>query len=260
MITHIIAVGDSFTYCQNLENRTENGWPYLLAKELGVEVVNLGVCGSSNDSIHRRTYEFVYNVLLGEENHVNYEFSNYESGLALEHCKTRVKLSNVQEIRPFFVIGWSMLNRREVWYNIDKYDNELNDYKTIDHPTSHIWDHYQHGFYANSNIIDDVRRLLLYKSSLINLFESLNIPFLMGDFDKLVSEHIMLNEEYKPYKNFIRNVYKNPYNVGSLDSVGKKAPVLEACGHYSVEGNFFLKEYLLEKIRELYPNLLLKQD
>ena len=259
MITHIIAIGDSFTFCQNLPDRTINGWPWLLAKELGTDVVNLGICGSSNDSIHRRTYEFVYNVLLGDEDRANYEFSNYQSGLALEHCKTLVQLENIKDIKPFFVIGWSMINRREVWYNVDKYENNLNDYKTIDHPTSHIWDDYQRGFYANSNIVDDLRRLLLYKSSIMNLFKSLGFPFLMGDFDKFAPQSLELAEEYKPYKHFIKNVLNSPNHIGCFDPIGKQAPLLD-CGHYNTEGNVFLKEYILSKIKNIYGNSLFEQN
>jgi len=59
-ISHLVVNGDSFTYCQGLENPMEVGWPALLAKKLNVPVVNLALRGSNNNSIVRRTYEYFY--------------------------------------------------------------------------------------------------------------------------------------------------------------------------------------------------------
>jgi hypothetical protein len=53
----ILTVGDSFTFGEELEYRCEQAWPYLLGKHLDQPVNNLGECGSSNDSIIRKTIE-----------------------------------------------------------------------------------------------------------------------------------------------------------------------------------------------------------
>lgn len=49
----ILTIGDSFTYGEELENRTATAWPYLLNSP----VVNLGKGGSSNDRIFRLAVE-----------------------------------------------------------------------------------------------------------------------------------------------------------------------------------------------------------
>jgi hypothetical protein len=59
-ITHLVVNGCSWTYCQGLEDPKNQGWPKLLADQLGCEVVNLAIPGTGNDTIHRRTYEYVH--------------------------------------------------------------------------------------------------------------------------------------------------------------------------------------------------------
>jgi hypothetical protein len=53
----ILTLGDSFTWGQELSNRTADAWPYLLGKQFGQEVVNLAQPGSSNDRIVRLAVE-----------------------------------------------------------------------------------------------------------------------------------------------------------------------------------------------------------
>lgn len=43
----ILAIGDSFTYGEELDN-LENAWPYILGKKLGCQIINKGIPGSSN--------------------------------------------------------------------------------------------------------------------------------------------------------------------------------------------------------------------
>jgi len=50
----VLALGDSFTYGEELENREENCWIYIVARELGVELKNAARPGCSNDYIVKR--------------------------------------------------------------------------------------------------------------------------------------------------------------------------------------------------------------
>lgn len=56
MKKQLLTVGDSFTYGDELSDRYQ-AWPYQLADQLGYEVHNQGLSGSSNASIVRRTLE-----------------------------------------------------------------------------------------------------------------------------------------------------------------------------------------------------------
>jgi len=52
----MLAVGDSFTYGEELSDRT-SAWPQLLATKLSVELLNLGQPSASNDNILRKTID-----------------------------------------------------------------------------------------------------------------------------------------------------------------------------------------------------------
>ena len=52
----ILTLGDSFTYGDELEDRT-NAFSHLIAKQLNMDVVNLGECGSGNYKIIRKLLE-----------------------------------------------------------------------------------------------------------------------------------------------------------------------------------------------------------
>lgn len=54
MKKRLLAVGDSFTYGDELDN-VYDAWPYKLAKLIDYDAVNLGQSGCSNTSILRRT-------------------------------------------------------------------------------------------------------------------------------------------------------------------------------------------------------------
>ncbi len=56
MKKQMLTVGDSFTYGDELTDHYQ-AWPYRLADLAGYEVHNMGLSGSSNASILRRTLE-----------------------------------------------------------------------------------------------------------------------------------------------------------------------------------------------------------
>lgn len=58
MIKNILAVGDSFTYGEELENR-EHAYPYYLAKGLKANVVNLGLPSGGNTQMIRNVIDYV---------------------------------------------------------------------------------------------------------------------------------------------------------------------------------------------------------
>ena len=55
----ILTVGDSFTYGEELSNRTISAWPYLIGQQLNKTVTNLGKSGASNTYIFRTTIEAI---------------------------------------------------------------------------------------------------------------------------------------------------------------------------------------------------------
>lgn len=94
--THIVANGCSMTYGLNLDtdstlqkNPSPLAWPSLLAKKLEVPIINLSLPGCGNDSILRRTTEFLF---------------DYKS----------------ETFKPFIIIAWTQFTRREYWSEEEK--------------------------------------------------------------------------------------------------------------------------------------------
>lgn len=216
-ISHIVTNGCSFTYCQGLSDITNQGWPALIANNLNCPVVNLGLPGVGNDSIHRRTYEYIY------EN------------------------QPVDDYKPLVIIAWTQRWRREEWLIKE------NDYILIHQPDSTSDSTYsQLSLLENYSDEDFERRIVLYKLSLINLFENLEIPYLMFDYDGTYDPVIL----EKVRDNFPNNVKKssNQYDLGPLYKLTGPLPKLP-CGHDDVPGQNVLGTHITEKIKEIYPNI-----
>lgn len=230
-ITHLVVNGCSWTYGQGLEDPTTQAWPALVAKELGIPVVNLAVRGSGNDAIHRRTYEYIYDNLSTNSN-------------------------------PLVIVAWSQLWRREGWY--EEYDgHKFQDYKGVTHPggvsrSNHV-DLYQPPIITHWNEEDFLRKTLINKLSLQNLFNTLNIPYLMADYtsDMTSNEYSKLTTTSK-CKSFYESAY-NEFHIDSFPSKIKHCTPLP-CLHDGTEAQQILAEYILVEIKKLHPNITIRKD
>ena len=83
-VSHLVVNGCSWTYGSELDSPEEESWPKLVANKLGIPVVNLAIPGSGNDSILRRTSEYLFQ---------NLAFNS----------------------KPLVIIAWSQITRREGW-------------------------------------------------------------------------------------------------------------------------------------------------
>lgn len=57
----LLTLGDSFTYGEELYNRTQDCWPQLVANELKYDLVNLGAPANSNPGICRQLIDYFAN-------------------------------------------------------------------------------------------------------------------------------------------------------------------------------------------------------
>lgn len=227
-ITHLVVNGCSGTYGSGLTDPPSQAWPALLAKELGLPIVNLAQGGSGNDGIHRRTYEYIYeNIPTGS--------------------------------KPLVVIAWSQPWRREAWY--EERDGELKqDYYIVPRipestgGVSPELDLYQRTVIPHWNAEDFVRRTLLNKVSLQNLFMVYNIPYIMTDF------HLDLT--YPDYRKALttskcKSLYPVAYNKFHIDPFLPKIDGYKPlpCGHPGPDAHEILAKYTLSEINKLHPNL-----
>lgn len=224
-ITHLVTNGCSFTYCQGLDNPKEQGWPALVAKQLGVPVVNLGIKGCGNDSIHRRTYEYVY-----------------------ENLPTGSK--------PLVIIAWSQYWRQEQWFNTFPGTHspvELNDYSIIAMPYDSPRGPEEKNLLEHWNDENFYRRTMLYKLSLVNLFKSLDIPYIMSDY---ASDFKFqgLEESKAKLPNTVNSSRFIEGNCMSFADVTYYEPKTE-CGHDGVEAQVVLSDFIMRQIERIYGDI-----
>ena len=235
-ITHLVTSGCSWTFCQGLPDILNQGWPALVARKINIPLVNLGTPGTGNDSIHRKTYEYVYENLPTGSN-------------------------------PLFIVAWSQVWRREVWKN--------SHYQIVMMPldTKNI-DAHQIALLDNFDDIDHVRKTYIFKLSLMNLFNSHKMPYLMTDFANTrlsfttakkigrVIDHNMEtmsdqktaeNSIKKSFPNLYNSVNDNPFLMEPFYKLTQNYPKT-SCGHVGVEGNKFLANYIIEELSDKFPN------
>lgn len=210
-ITHLVVNGCSWTYCEGLEDPATQGWPALLAKKLDVKVVNLAVRGCGNGSIHRRTYEYVY-----------------------ENLPTNSK--------PFFVIAWSQYWRKEYWSA--KHD----DYRHVSFPHDTPKNNTERALLENWNYLDFYRKTYLYKLSLMNLFKTHDIPYIMSDFASPPPEDIPTVKQIRDRFPNLVNTCTTDYNeIDPLHTLTQGFKPLP-CGHDDIEAQIVLADYTYNEI------------
>lgn len=219
-ITHILSNGCSWTYGHNLPNPKEQAWPATLAKKLDLPVVNLAIPGSSNDSILRRTTEYI--------------FENKQYGST-----------------PLVVIAWSQMTRREGW------NKKTSLYEDIHIGPGHDIDSFnalQRYHLEHYDFIDHCRRNLMYQIALKSTLECLNIPYVMGYYstqDTGLWEYNEIGQSIKQkFKNMYDYVHDDEYRwkiaLNSLTADYKKLP----CGHEDVEGHNLIADFIYEFITQ----------
>ena len=67
-ISHLVVNGCSYTYGQGIENPLRDAWPSIVARELGVPLINLGIPGQGNPPIQRRTFDYFFQDLYNHNN------------------------------------------------------------------------------------------------------------------------------------------------------------------------------------------------
>lgn len=228
-ITHLVVNGCSWTYCQGLEHPERDGWPALLAKKLGVKVVNLAVRGCGNDSIHRRTHEYVYENLPSNS-------------------------------KPFFVIAWSQYWRREAWHNEFMGCSNYNDYAPVHMPDSTPRTNLERALLDNWSYLDFYRKTYLCKLSLMNLFKVYDIPYFMTDYASPDhNDGIFIETIKNRFPNLVNTCLNNPNQVEPFHMLTKDYKPLP-CGHDDLEAQVVLADYTYNEILKRYDKPIVVQS
>lgn len=100
----ILTVGDSFTYGEELANRTVQAWPYLLSTALKKEVLNLGRGGGSPEYIFRTT---VHETVKQKFDIVIVGWSNISRFETMDFCVNPNTKRNVSWIENYYKYSYN---------------------------------------------------------------------------------------------------------------------------------------------------------
>lgn len=220
-ISHIVTNGCSFTYCQGLDNPSEQGWPALLAKKLNVPVVNLAVKGSGNDAIYRRTIDYFY---------------------------TSKNLTG----KPLYIVAFSQAMRREEY--ITEYKNHVvghfhNMASFGDEPIERVI--YEHMDSVGEYYMEFKK--LMHWMSTVNLFKTNNIPYITTNYMCDHGPSVTLLQKY--HKNLYEAVHNDSYRVKDFFEITNKCPKLP-CGHDGVEAQHVLAEACFNILNEKFGQIV----
>jgi hypothetical protein len=231
-ISHLVVNGCSFTVCQGLEDPCQQGWPALLAKRLGVPVVNLAIGGSGNDGITRRTYEYFYkNKNLGSKPFYINVFS---------HATRReefFKQYKGQDINDFWGLNLNACS-------LDLLGSLKEEFRAEDYEVAHI---------MNLSFEACERKKILNWVSCINLFKANNIPYLTADFMPTKDDAVISYME-NHYTEIYNTAIKDENYVGKLPELTKHLPKLP-CQHETLEAMPILANAMYDKIMSVYKNI-----
>lgn len=223
-ISHLVVNGCSFTYCQGLYDPPTEGWPRLLADKLGVPVVNLAAPGSSNDGIHRRTYDYFYKNL-----------SNHS--------------------KPFYIMAMSQNTRREE-YVIYRDHKMLRDYTNI---SSNDRETLSKEIFKNMDdkgiALMEFQKLMKWRS-LINLFEAHNVPFFTSDYFPNFTEGTFVQDYIK--KNYLAlymSIHTHPNTLKCFTQITRPYPKALDNGHDGKEAQVVLADYIYNQIIKRYKEI-----
>lgn len=243
-ISHLVVDGCSLTYCQGLENPHIDGWPALLAKKIGVPVVNLALGGSSNDGIQRRTYNYFYKSL---------EF--YDS-------------KNIKA-KPFYINAMTYAGRREEYFkqyyqnpdieryycldlspNYDKITAIIDNHKT---DINSIAAYVEYGYLLNFDLLASHIKKLHHWASLVNLYKANNISYATADYIPTYNEEVEFIVKSR-YKSLINLLYDENY-LGDFADLTRHLPKLP-CQHDGLEAQQVVCDYIYDKLLKQYGDIV----
>jgi len=244
-ISHLVVDGCSLAYCQGLENPHIDGWPALLAKKIGVPVVNLALGGASMDAIHRRQYDYFY------ESSKFYKDRNINA-------------------KPFHIISLTYATRREEYFEEHYSNHETNRYwgldlspdlkkleaiiSSLDISPKNLPAYVEYAHFMNLNLYPMTVRKLQYWDSMRQLFQNHKINYAVFDYMPTLNEKAELMLQQNHY-NLLESLYNDKHYYGEMNVVTRDYPKLP-CLHDGLEAQKVVCDYLYDKIKSSYGEIV----
>ena len=216
-VSHLVVNGCSYTYGHGIWDPINDAWPSIIAKRLGVPLVNLGIPGQGNTAIYRRTMQYFYKDLFNDNN-------------------------------PFYIHAYSQSSRREVYltktHQFQIVDGEGEISKLEKEVILNSDDHYYGLLQQNK----------LHKwASINNLLDAHNLPHFMSDYMPESSGSAI--EFQEKHDTILKSELEcHPGKLKNFNDVTRDLKKT-SCLHETEEGHQYLADYIWEQIEKRYDNI-----
>ena len=216
-ISHLVVNGCSYTYGHGIDDPINDGWASIVAKRLGVPLINLALPGQGNTSIFRRTMQYFYKDLFNHNN-------------------------------PFYIHAYTQSSRREAYLsdnenfvivggdrNLSKLEKEI-----ILNSSDHYYC-YQHQ--------DKLHRW----ASINHLLDAHNISHFSSDY--MPETNTYVNDFIDKHELILKNELE--IHSGKLKNFNDVTDDFEktSCLHETVEGHQHLADYIWKEIEKKYDDI-----
>jgi hypothetical protein len=224
-ISHLVVNGCSYTYGHGIENPIEDAWPSLVAKKLGVPLVNLALPGQSNYAVQDRTFKYFFRDLYNHNN-------------------------------PFYIHAYTQSQRREVYISKDFMGATYQNYILVDSSNHGKTTRLEKEVILETddycfNLLEEKKYHIWH--SINSLLSAYNINNLATDYmpvtDGSVEEwihkhHYILKSEVDSNPNRLTNFNDLTHHIS-------KTP----CLHETEEGHIVIAEYVYKQIQKRYNEI-----
>ena len=229
-ISHLVVNGCSFTYGSGIANPVKDSWSSLVAKKLGVPLVNLSFPGMGNDRMHRQTFNYFYKDLYND-NH------------------------------PLYIHAYTQSFRREIYESKNSDSSLIQAYKLVADISANASD-------LEKEIIlntDDYQLCLLelqklqYWASINALLDTYKVDHLTTDYMPQTDGEIYdwVNKNCYELKTEIET---HPAKLRNFDEITESISKTR-CQHETEEGHALLADYIYNQIVKRYKDIqVLKEN
>lgn len=222
-ISHLVVNGCSYTYGHGISDPIKDGWASIIAKRLGVPLVNLSIPGQGNQAIFRRTMQYFYKDLLHDNN-------------------------------PFYIHAYTQSSRRECYLSQVPKNQLPHHFYIVDGYSTHTQLEKEIILNSDDHYYCLMEQDKLHRWSSINgLLDSHNIPHLMSDYMPVTNG--LVNEFIDKHETILANELElHPGKLRNFNEITQdfeKTP----CLHETVEGHKHLADFVLAEIAERYDEI-----
>lgn len=224
-ISHLVVNGCSYTYGHGIENPIDNAWPSLVAKKLGVPLINLAIPGQSNYAVQDRTFKYFFKDLYNDNNpfyiHAYTQSQRREFYLAKDYAGSPYQDYSLLDSGDY---GKITRMEKEIILETDEYCLNLLEEKKF-----HIW-------HSINGLLDSYN---------VNHFSTDYMQNTDGSIEEWIRKHhYVLKAELDSHHSRLINFNALTYDI-------EKTP----CLHETEEGHIIIAEYVYKQIQRRYNDI-----